>query len=46
MTEETLPILFEAPWIIYLAQGWQMPFIAEPVQWNAGRWVVLLWRSA
>ena len=45
MTEH-LPILFEAPWLVKLAEGWQLEFIAEPVQWNAGRWVVLLWRPA
>jgi len=46
VTEETLPILFDDTWIIYLAQGWRLEFVAEPVQWNAGRWVVLLWRPA
>lgn len=44
MTEEILPILFTDRWLIKLAEGWRLPFIVQPEQWNAGRWCVILWR--
>ena len=45
MTTSHLPVLFVDNWLVKLSQGWQMPFIAEPVQWGCS-WVVMLWRDA
>jgi hypothetical protein len=44
MTEEILPILFTDRWLIKLAEGWRPKFVFEPEMWNAGHWVVVLWR--
>ena len=41
---EMFPALVES-WLVHLLE-YSLPFIVEPVQWNAGRWVVVLWRWA
>lgn len=44
-----LPALIDSPWLIYLAQGYAFPMDGLEivwVQWNAGRWVMLMERPA
>ena len=35
------------PWCFlhYLAQGWNLPFIVQPLQSHHGRYSMLLWRD-
>ena len=45
----TLPMLIDGPWIIALAQGYAFPMNGLEivwVQWNAGRWVMLMEKPA